>query len=789
MQTLPSTRDTRKFLARPLLVAVCLLQLTHVFVVCFLPHAALASNILQFIFPFLTFLVSLRQSTFSTNGVGRRCWLALATAFGIWAAAQGLFIYFLYFPPAYRPVRADDALWLLFGLPLLLAMNMAHDELDKVGLLDRAQAILFVAVLYLLVFLPSRPLRVQNAYLIQNVALILCCFLRLPVCTRVRERRFFTRLALFLLAYGVLETIGGSLYGRGWQAGSALDLIWTLPVSLLLVLILLDVMQEGNFAQEPPASRLLKAARSMQGLNVAALAFLAMGVSGVLAMRQPLIGGTFVVAAFTLFAFRIEIRERAWHYAHRRLEETALQDTLTGLGNRKLLRNSLEDRLANAEALSTVLIFTDLDHFKTINDSLGHAVGDQLLIRVTQRLRAKAPFGSVLCRLGGDEFVVLTSAANAADAFAIGTGLSEALRVPYDVHGRVVRCTASLGVVLAMPGESADTLLRTADHAMYRAKQRGKDCVQLFDTSLRDQMSFRWQMEANLRSCLERDGIDVAFQPILSVEGGVISGFEALARWSHPQHGSVAPCDFIPLAEESGLILLLGAQVLEKACRQVASWNRSWGTRLSVSVNVSPRQFTDVNLLSQVLHILEKTGFDPRLLRLEITESALLVHQDTVKQILTEARKHGIRISLDDFGTGYSSLAFLLNLPVDEVKVDRSFVSDMHNDPQRMEVVRTVVHLGQSLGKRVVAEGVETEQDLRELAAMGCECAQGWLISKPLLADALEASLPAIQARSAMSVHAPLGSFGAKPNAQVQRQITSRPKGALTSVASLEPTL
>ncbi len=789
MQTFASIRNTRRFLARPLLIGVCLLQLTHVFVVCFLPHGTLASNVLQFIFPFLTFVVSLRQRALSTNAVGRRCWLALATAFGIWAAAQGLFIYFLYFPPAHRSVRADDALWLLFGLPLLLAMNTAHDELDEVGLLDRAQAILFIAVLYLLVFLPSRPLKVQNAYLIQNVALIVCCFLRLPVCTRVRERRFFTRLAWFLLAYGVLETAGTPLYAHGWQAGSAVDLIWSLPVFLLLVLILHDALRKEDVSQAQPASRLLKAARSTQGLNVAALAFLAIGVSGVLAVRQPLLGGTFVVAAFTLFAFRTNTRERAWHHAHRRLEETALQDALTGLGNRKLLRNSLEDRLADANAPSTVLIFTDLDRFKTINDSLGHAVGDQLLICVTQRLRAEAPFDSVLCRLGGDEFVVLTSAANAADAHAIGTNLSEALRAPYDIHGQTVRCTASIGVVLALPGESADTLLRTADHAMYRAKQRGKDCVQLFDTSLRDQMSSRWQMEANLRTCLERGEIDVAFQPILSVEGGVISGFEALARWSHPQHGPVPPGDFIPLAEESGLILLLGAQILEKACRQVALWNQSWGTRLSVSVNVSPRQFTDADLLSQVLGILDKTGFDPKLLRLEITESALIVHQDTVKQILVEARAHGIRISLDDFGTGYSSLAFLLNLPVDEVKVDKSFVSDMHKDPQRMEVVRTVVHLGQSLGKRVVAEGVETEQDLRELAAMGCECAQGWLISKPLLAEAMEANLPAIKARSATSAHAAHLPLGLKASPQTQRQLSGRQKGLETVIEALEPAI
>ncbi len=212
--------------------------------------------------------------------------------------------------------------------------------------------------------------------------------------------------------------------------------------------------------------------------------------------------------------------------------------------------------------------------------------------------------------------------------------------------------------------------------------------------------------------------------------------------------GNVPPVEFISVAEDSGLILALGAQVLEKACLQMATWNNSWGTSFSVSVNVSPRQFADAGLMPCLLSILERTGLPPSLLRLEITETALLTHESIVKQTLQMARAHGIRISLDDFGTGYSSLSFLLSLPVDEVKVDRSFVSHMHEDPDREELVRTVIHLGHSLGKRVVAEGVETERDLLGLAEMGCECVQGYLISKPLSPEAVEADLSALSAHS-----------------------------------------
>ncbi len=736
----------------PILALVGVALLTHVAVVLFRPQSPLPSNLLQLFFPLLAVVVSLDQRKFSTNGVGTRCWSAVAAAFAIWSAAQAIYIYFLYFPVfKIGGVRPDDALWVLFGLPLLLAVHTTHDELDSVEWLDRVQAIFFFVVLYLLVFVHSGRFSLSRTYLIQNVALIVCCFLRLPICTMARERRFFVRLTIFLLVYGVAETVGELLYLQGAQVGSPVDLIWTVPVATFIVLVALDTRRSSE--EGVHASRLLTAVRRMKGLSIAALTFLCMGVSALVATRSWILGALCVICCFALFALRTNAREHAWDEAHSRLEETVLQDALTGLGNRIQLRRSLEERLSSGRPdTKTALLFVDLDRFKSINDSLGHALGDRLLIEVASRLQTAAPADSRVCRIGGDEFIVLASASAEAEAEIAGKVLLDALRAPYYLGEHMLRCSASIGIVLATPGETTDDLIRTADHAMYKAKQSGKDRVQLFDKELLAQIDIRWRMESDLRVAIDQNEIDVAFQPILSVATGEIAGFEALARWSHPKYGSVPPTEFIALAENIGRISILGTQVLEKACRQVAEWNLAWGTQLSVSVNVSPRQFAETGFVALVLATLHRAGLDPHLLRLEITESVLMVHENTVKDVLSEARAHGIRISLDDFGTGYSSLSFLLNLPVDEVKVDRSFVSDMHRDPQRRELVRTVIQLGHSLGKRVVAEGVETEQELAELAMMGCECAQGWLISRPLLAPALQADMSAITARSARSV-------------------------------------
>ncbi len=731
--------------ARPLLFSVLLLQTVHVFVLLFRHQPILSSNVVQLLCGVMTVWVCLSQVRFVSEPAGRRCWRAVALAFAIWSLAQACFLLQLWFPGhgnnAFRP---DDLLWTLFGLPLLLAVNTFTEEtIDRVLWMDRLQGVLFFVVIYLAVFLPSVRLNIGRSFLIQDVALLLSSLLRLPTAATDRERRFFLRLSLFLGVYAPSTLAGDVLHYRGYLPGGLVDLVWTVPFTFFCVLVLWHAIRPWNLTGR---GRVVSAVRNLQGLSASVLALLSVCLSAYVAVKDPIPGGICIALTFGIFALRTNAREVAWYTAHGQLEHAVLQDSLTGLGNRMLLGKELSQRSGKREK-DLVLLFADLDRFKSINDTFGHALGDLLLIEIGQRLCTAAPPNSVVCRLGGDEFVVLTTASSAAEAQSAGERLRDALHAPFHLGRHLLRCTASIGVVLAGAGKKPDDLLRTADHAMYRAKQLGKDRVQLFDADLSAQLSSRWHMEAELRATVEAGTIQVAFQPIYSVEKDGVCGFEALARWSHPVLGNVAPVEFIALAEESGLILSLGAQVLEKACAQIASWNADWGTCLSVSVNVSPRQFAHPGLIDSLLAILKRTGLPPSLLRLEITETALLTQVDIVKQTLEQARAHGIRISLDDFGTGYSSLSFLLSLPVDEVKVDRSFVSNMHSDPDREEVVRTVIRLGQSLGKRVVAEGVETEQDLRGLTEMGCECVQGYLIGKPLFADAIGGDFANIAAR------------------------------------------
>lgn len=752
MNGAPQAAD-RAQVARRWLPVVVAIPVLHLLCLLLLRRPLLASSIIGLLAQLCAVGVCLSQLRFVNEVDVRRCWMAVATSFGIWATAQGFFILSLFLPRiAQTTVRIDDALWFLVGLPLLLAANTFMEQgADQALWFERLQAALFFAVLYLLVFLPAAHLNMETAFLIQDVALLLCCLLRLPSARSVDELRFFLRLCLFLLVYAASTVAGDLLHARGWPPGSLIDLTPTLPAIFFCALTLWHAISPWELLG---LSRIAAAVRGLQGLSVTSLALLSISVSAYLAMHVPVLGGICIACSFGLFALRTNSRERAWLQAHGQLQETVLQDALTGLGNRVHLRDRLTASLADPlTAGTTAVIFADLDHFKSVNDSLGHALGDRLLIDVGRRLQAASSSDSLVCRLGGDEFVVLTSAVDANDATLQAESLLEALHIPFRLGTHAIRSTASIGVVLASAGQSPDDLLRTADHAMYRAKQLGKDRVQFFDAALLARLSTRWQMEADLREAIEEGEIEVEFQPIIAIDSGLVKGFEALSRWTHPEYGRVSPGDFIPLAEEAGLIVSLGAQVLERACYQVAEWNSRWQTRYSVSVNVSPRQFTDPGLLPGILKTLMRTGLEPSLLLLEVTESTLIVADEVVREVLAQARKQGIRVSLDDFGTGYSSLSFLLKLPVDELKIDRSFVAGLHRDPQRKELVRTIVQLGHGMGKRVVAEGVETIEDLQELTSMRCECAQGWLFSRSRSGEAMEAEMPRIRAHALRLTH------------------------------------
>ncbi|MDQ5857742.1 MAG: EAL domain-containing protein [Acidobacteriota bacterium] len=414
----------------------------------------------------------------------------------------------------------------------------------------------------------------------------------------------------------------------------------------------------------------------------------------------------------------------------------AFHDALTGLPNRLLLNDRLTVALAQdhrgRQKLAT--FYLDLDRFKVINDSLGHTVGDALLRRVADRLRSCLREGDTVARLGGNEFVILVSRiADEKDAETVARRVLAALRLPFAVEERDFFLTASIGVSLHPDdGTDAETLLQNADTAMYRAKEQGRDNYQLYAPEMSARASERLSLENRLRQALPNDELVLHYQPIVDLKSGRVRGAEALLRWRHPERGLLLPAEFITLAELSGLIAPIGRWVLQKACEQIRLWQRLGHPGLTVSVNLSPRQFQQTDLVSQVAAALEASEVEPGLLDLEITESSAMENADLTIKTLSELRRLGVGISMDDFGTGYSSLNYLKRFPIDRVKLDRSFVRDIVTNSEDAAIVRAVIALAHTLKLVVVAEGVETEDQLAFLRKHRCDEMQGFLFSSPV---------------------------------------------------------
>jgi diguanylate cyclase (GGDEF)-like protein/PAS domain S-box-containing protein len=416
----------------------------------------------------------------------------------------------------------------------------------------------------------------------------------------------------------------------------------------------------------------------------------------------------------------------------------ATHDPLTSLANRSVIVRALDDGLAGLQRDEDGLtvVFIDLDHFKAVNDSLGHGIGDEVLRLVAERLRLAAGPHDVVGRLGGDEFIVVSrTTSDVVAATALAARLRSALDEPFRIVDRLLVVGASAGVVVAgrQVGNTAEDLLRDADVAMYQAKEHGRGRHELFDAELRAGAVRRLRLGEDLRMALYTDQFWVAHQPVIEVRSGRVVSTEALLRWDHPDLGSVSPAEFIPVAEESGLILALGLRVLEEACVQTVAW-RSAHPRLrdlTVAVNLSARQLADPYLVREVEAVLRRTGLPAGALWFEITESMLMADTDSSVRVLQELRGCGIQLSIDDFGTGYSSLAYLRRFAVDALKIDRSFIMSMQDDAEDAVIVGTVLTLAHGLGLRVVAEGVELQEQLDMLTELGCDEVQGYLTGRP----------------------------------------------------------
>jgi diguanylate cyclase (GGDEF)-like protein/PAS domain S-box-containing protein len=434
----------------------------------------------------------------------------------------------------------------------------------------------------------------------------------------------------------------------------------------------------------------------------------------------------------------------------RQLVHEAFHDPLTGLANRALFTDRVDHALLRrGDVERLAVLFMDVDDFKTINDSLGHGAGDLVLVAVAERVQSCLRPEDTVSRLGGDEFAVLLEDADLPLATGIAARLLSALRLPFEISGKQVHLEASIGVAFGSGDiKAADDLLRNADVAMYTAKDRGKGRLQVFESNMHTAVLARLELKADLERAISRDELRVRYQPVFDLRSGQLAGFEALLRWRHPARGDTFPGDFIGLAEETGLIVPIGRWILEQAARQARAWT-DLHPGLLVSVNLSARQLRENDFASSVAEILASTGVPPASIMLELTESSLMQDDEGHLRAL---RQLGVRLALDDFGTGYSSLSYLSRFPIEHLKIDRSFTAELGSEHEESALVRSVVQLAAALNMRTVAEGIERPDQLDRIRELGCDYAQGYLLSRPM--DAIRATSLIASGATVLSVTA-----------------------------------
>lgn len=432
--------------------------------------------------------------------------------------------------------------------------------------------------------------------------------------------------------------------------------------------------------------------------------------------------------------------------AEERLRYQAFHDSLTNLANRQLFVDRLEQALARAERLESIVavLFMDLDNFKIVNDSFGHEVGDRLLVAVAERFKSRLRQKDTLARFGGDELVILLEDVEGpTDAGRMAERIIEELRKPFYLNGHEILTSTSIGISLRDSADvSVDEMLRNADTAMYHAKRKDSGSYAVFEPAMHIRILRRLKLEHDLKEAVARGQFKLHYQPLVDIKSGSIIGTEALVRWEHPERGLLSPNEFIPVAEETGLIVPLGKWVLAEACRQACAWRSEFATPLKMNVNLSVRQFQHPDLVEDVAEVLRQTGLEPACLSLEITESVAMIEPERTAAMLRELRELGLRLAIDDFGTGHSSLTYLIRrFRMDILKIDRSFIGEVANDPEYKVIVSGIVGIARGLNLEVVAEGIETAEQYELLQSVGCDMGQGYFFSRPLSGEALSALL------------------------------------------------
>lgn len=442
---------------------------------------------------------------------------------------------------------------------------------------------------------------------------------------------------------------------------------------------------------------------------------------------------------------RVEVRTKLLHEAHLEMQKMAMQDPLTGLANRSALLTALKSAQSDGAGDSPVILLLDLDAFKSINDTQGHTAGDKVLMTVAERIRGAVRTTDVVARLGGDEFAIVMPATGADQAAVVGQRILAALKEPIELPDRSIRCAASLGLSVGDDGQGPEEMLMQADVAMYASKAEGLNRLHFFEPGLLLVRRLRSQLVDDLRSALKGEGLVLHYQPVVELATGRVEGVEALIRWNHPTRGRIMPDEFIPLAEEAGLISELGRWVLTTAVEQLRQWvdEDAVDSRFSVRINISATDLQSLQFIEDVRGVLKETGVRPEQVVLELTEMAIVKGNDLDRYSLGGLRGLGVGIEIDDFGTGYSSISYLRRLPVDRVKVDRSLIVGLGTDPSQPALVAAVLQLVRACGLEAVWEGVETAEQAEHLRNLGCLSAQGYFFSRPLPAEDIPALVAA----------------------------------------------